>query len=78
MNSKNSNYNSIKKNLFKNKINKNKFIFFDIEKNKSKKEILDEYINKIPKKIGASIFSFAEDGHVFSLFFNEKKFKKRK
>tara|TARA_B100001248_G_scaffold262238_1_gene256892 strand:+ start:1869 stop:2495 length:627 start_codon:yes stop_codon:yes gene_type:complete len=76
LNSKNSNYNSIKKNLFKNKINKNKFIFFDIEKNKSKKEILDEYINKIPKKIGASIFSFAEDGHVFSLFFNEKKFKK--
>ena len=76
LNSKNSNYNSIKKNLFKNKINKNKFIFFDIEKNKSKKEILDEYINKIPKKICASIFSFAEDGHVFSLFFNEKKFKK--
>ena len=76
LNSKNSNYNSIKKNLFKNKINKNKFIFFDIEKNKSKKEILDEYINKIPKKIDASIFSFAEDGHVFSLFFNEKKFKK--
>ena len=76
LNSKNSNYNSIKKNLFKNKINKNKFIFFEIEKNKSKKEILDEYINKIPKKIGASIFSFAEDGHVFSLFFNEKKFKK--
>ena len=28
------------------------------------------------QKIGASIFSFAEDGHVFSLFFNEKKFKK--
>ena len=76
LNSKNSNYNSIKKNLFKNKINKNKFIFFDIEKNKSKKEILDEYINKIPKKIDASIFSFAEDGHVFSLFFNEKTFKK--
>ena len=76
LNSKNSNYNSIKKNLFKNKINKNKFIFFDIKKNKSKKEILDEYINKIPKKIGASIFSFAGDGHVFSLFFNENKFKK--
>ena len=38
LNSKNSNYNNIKKNLFKNKINKNKFIFFDVEKNKSKKK----------------------------------------
>ena len=57
------------------KINKNKFIFFDIKKDKSKRKILDEYINQIPKKIGLSIFSFAEDGHVFSLFFNEKNFK---
>ena len=77
LNSKNSNYNNIKKNLFKNKINKNRFIFFDIKKNKSKKKILDEYINQIPKNIGVSIFSFAEDGHVFSLFFNEKNFKKK-
>ena len=76
LHSKNSNFNSIKNNLFKNKIDKKKFIFFDIKKNKSKKKILDEYINQIPKKIGASIFSFAEDGHVFSLFFNEKNFKK--
>ena len=76
LNSKNSNFNSIKKNLFKNKINKKKFVFFDIKKNKSKKKILNEYIDQIPKKIGASIFSFAKDGHVFSLFFNEKNFKK--
>ena len=76
LHSKNSNFNSIKNNLFKNKIDKKKFIFFDIKKSKSKKKILDEYINQIPKKIGASIFSFAEDGHVFSLFFNEKNFKK--
>ena len=47
LNSKNSNYNNIKKNLFKNKINKNKFIFFDV--NKSKKN-LDEYINQIQKR----------------------------
>ena len=77
LNSKDSNYNNIKKNLFKNKINKNKFIFFDIEKNKSKKKILNDYSNKIPKKIGISIFSFAEDGHVFSLFFNNRNLKKK-
>ena len=71
LNSKNSNFNSIKKNLFKNKINKKKFVFFDIKKNKSKKKILNEYIDQIPKN-RASIFSFAKDGHVFSLFFNEK------
>ena len=75
LHSKNSNFNNIKNNLFKNKIDKKKFIFFDIKKNKSKKKILDEYINKIPKKISVSIFSFAEDGHAFSLFFNEKNFK---
>lgn len=77
LNSKYSNFNNIKKNLFKNKINKKKFVFFDIKKNKSKKKILNEYINKVPKKMDASIFSFAEDGHVFSLFFNEKNFKKK-
>ena len=77
LNSKNSNFYSIKKNLFKNKINKKKFVFFDIKKNKSKKKILNEYMNKVPKKIDASIFSFAEDGHIFSLFFNEKNFKKK-
>ena len=36
--SKNSNYNTVKKNLFKNKINKDKFIFFNKKKNKSKKK----------------------------------------
>ena len=77
LNSKDSNYNNIKKNLFKNKINKYKFVFFDIEKKKSKKKILYEYTNKIPKKIGVSIFSFAEDGHIFSLFFNNKNFKNK-
>ena len=78
LNSKDSNYNNIKKNLFKNKVNKDKFIFFDIEKNKTKKKILKDYTNKIPKKMGVSIFSFAEDGHIFSLFFNNKNFKNKK
>lgn len=75
--SKYSNYNNIKKNLFANKINKKDFIFFDIEKNKSKKKILKEFNNKLPKVIDLSILSFADDGHVLSLFFNDKNFKKK-
>ncbi len=71
-NQKNSNYNALKKNLFFNDGSiKYRFFTFFYDKKKMKTQI-KKYENVLPKYFDIAILSSGNDGHVASIFSNNK------